>query len=399
MDRKRVLLRGASMSQSGYGVHIRQIAKWLLSRSDCDVSVWPLPWGITTWYIDPDACDGLIGELMRRSTDKFDPNNKFDISFQVQLPNEWDSSLAKVNIGVTAGIETDVCNPAWIADINKMNIVVVPSTHVRDTFMRTSNAITTPIVVIPEAYITAIDALDVNHDNQANSLLYDMGVTTPFNFLLFGQITGDNPESDRKNTFYAIKWLCETFSDDEDVGIIIKTNMGRSSQIDKKRTTDLLTNVINSVRVNQYPRFHLIHGQLTDTEIASIYTDPCVRAAVSLTRGEGYGLPLVEAAAAGLPIIATDWSGHLDFLNKGKFIKLNYTLKPIHKTRVDNVMFVQNAKWAEVEEEDVKRKLRKFRSSSTMPKEWATELSKIIRREFSFDAVSKQYDALFDGLK
>jgi len=391
---KKVLIRGGLLSQSGYGVHSRQIARWLLARDDCSVDVWPMPWGVTTWYVNPDACDGLIGALMHKSINAIDPNNKYDISFQVQLPNEWDSSLAKINIGVTAGIETDICNPAWIEHLNKMDAVVVPSTHAHDTFTRTSQMITTPIIVIPESYITAIDDLDVN--DKTKSLLNDMGVTTSFNFLLFGQITGDNPESDRKNTFYAIKWLCETFNDDKDVGIIIKTNMGRSSQIDKKRTIDLVTKVVNEVRQGEYPKFYLIHGQLTDNELASIYTDPCVRAAVSLTRGEGYGLPLVEAAAAGLPVIATNWSGHLDFLNKGKFIKLNYSLRQIHKSRVDNVLFIKKAQWAEVEEADVKRKLRKFRSSPRIPTGWAKELSAIIKDEFSFNAVAKQYDNLLN---
>lgn len=395
---KRVLIRGPLLTQSGYGVHSRQIVRWLLGRDDCDVYTWPLPWGVTTWYINPDACSGLIGDIMQRTIDKLNVPQEYDLSIQVQLPNEWDVGLAKFNVGVTAGIETDVCNPGWIEHLNKMDVVIVPSTHVRDTFMRTSSLISTPIIVIPEAYIDAIDhALDFDGDTK--SLVHSMGITTKFNLLLFGQITGDNPESDRKNTFYAIKWLCETFKDDKDVGIILKTNMGRSSQIDKQRTSELVSKVIREVRTTEYPKFYLVHGQLTDEEVAAVYTDASVQAAVSLTRGEGYGLPLVEAAAAGLPIIATDWSGHLDFLNKGRFIKLNYSLKPLHKSRVDNTLFVPNAKWAEVEEADVKRKLRKFRTASAIPKSWAKELSTVIRREFSFDAVAKRYDEFLDNLE
>ena len=48
--------------------------------------------------------------------------------------------------------------------------------------------------------------------------------------------------------------------------------------------------------------------------MANLYAHPKIKAYVSLTHGEGYGLPLFEAAYHGIPIIAPDWSGHLDFL-------------------------------------------------------------------------------------
>ena len=46
---------------------------------------------------------------------------------QLQLPDEWDSNLAKKNIGVSAFVETDRCNPQWIDKCNEMDAVIVPS--------------------------------------------------------------------------------------------------------------------------------------------------------------------------------------------------------------------------------------------------------------------------------
>ena len=138
-----------------------------------------------------------------------------DISFQVQLPDEWDNTLAKLNVGVTALVETDVCNPEWISCINKMDLVIVPSNHVKNTIDNTGKT-STPIIVVPESYIEAID------DKSVKAL--DLYIDTKFNLLIVGQFTGGDPESDRKNLFNTIKWLCESFEGDPDVGIIIKTN-------------------------------------------------------------------------------------------------------------------------------------------------------------------------------
>ena len=124
---KKVVIRGPLITQSGYGVHSRQVAKWLVEKSkskQIDLTCQCVNWGNTQWKLNENDDDGLIGEIMRHSKSV---NHKFDISFQIQLPNEWDTNLGAFNVGITAGVETDVCNPAWINAINSMDIVIVPS--------------------------------------------------------------------------------------------------------------------------------------------------------------------------------------------------------------------------------------------------------------------------------
>jgi len=380
---KTVILRGPTLTQSGYGVHARQVARWLLRKPDLNVKFHLLPWGDTPWLLNSDSHDGLVGEVMKRAVDG---NARGDVSFQLQLPNEWDPKIATYNIGMTAGVETDKCNPDWIAPCNAMSRIIVPSNHVMST-LSTTGKITVPLTVVPESYVDAVALPD-------DKLPTLPEFSTPFNFLIFGQLTGNNPHNDRKNTFFTLKWLCETFKDDKDVGIVIKTNAGRNTKIDRNIVRGMLQGILSEARKGPYPRVHFLHGDMNDQEVAGLYRHPQIKALVTLTRGEGYGLPILEAAASALPVIATGWSGHLDFLRHGKYISIYYQLGEVHPSRIDNKIFIKGMKWANPSEEDFKKRIVKFRSSHSVPKEWANELAEKLREPYSFEGIAKQYDEL-----
>jgi len=384
---KKIVVRGPVLTQSGYGVHCRQVASWILSKQNVDVKFQILPWGDTSWILDKNFQNGLVDKIIKRSTELSVRNDEqYDVSFQLQLPNEWDTSIAKFNIGMTAGVETDICNPDWVIACNKMNLIIVPSNHTANS-LRNSGKIDVPIIIIPESFCDEI----LTENSSKNSVDF-LNFSTNFNFLIFGQITGDNAFNDRKNILFTIKWLCEVFKEDKNVGIVIKTNTGRNTPIDQRRTYQLLKILVKECRKGDFPKIHLLHGEMSEKEIAKLYKHEQIKALVSLTRGEGYGLPILEAAASGLPIIATGWSGHTDFLNHGKYISICYNLKQIHSSRVDNKIFLPQAKWAEVIEEDFKKKIIKFRNSHSTPKDWAIELASIIQQKYSSEAIFKLYD-------
>tara|TARA_R110000744_G_scaffold20477_1_gene53775 strand:+ start:1382 stop:1834 length:453 start_codon:yes stop_codon:yes gene_type:complete len=145
---KTVLVRAPLLTTSGYGVHSRQLFRWLLNKDDIDLRTNIVPWGITSWIINPDYENGLIGEAMKRTSPA---QGRPDVTFQLQLPNEWDPNLGKYNVGVSAVVETDKCNPEWINCCNRMSAVVVPSEHTANV-LRETGKINVPLYVIGESF-------------------------------------------------------------------------------------------------------------------------------------------------------------------------------------------------------------------------------------------------------
>lgn len=372
-----VHIRGPLLSISGYGVHSRQIVRWALSK-EFKVTVEILPWGNTPWYTDRTECDGLINKIMEASEPV---KSKPDISFQIQLPNEWDNSLAKKNFGVTAAVESNICSPEWVQSCLKMNHVIVPSEFSKRCLVN-SGLKSKRVTVIPECFI---DSCKNKYD------LLDLKFKTENNFLLFGQMSGDY-ETDRKNTAQSIAVFCDVFKGRKDVGLIVKTNSGGNSSVDRTVSRNMLKSILKQVRKDQFPRVYFLHGYLNDKEVSSLYQHPGVKGLISLTHGEGFGLPLLEAAACGLPVLATDWSAHTEFLNLGKWSKVSCEVKDIPNRKIDNSIWIEGSKWAYPSVEASKLALDSFEKNNDILVTDAKVLQNKIQAAYSFESISAKYD-------
>ena len=148
---KRILLRAPLLTCSGYGTHARQIFRYLMTCPDVEVTCHCLYWGMTSWIVDHNFENGLAKEIMKRASSPDDNEKKFDVSIQVQLPNEWDPNIANVNIGVSAFVESDVCNYKWVELCDPMDMIIVPS-HFTKGVIENSGETTTPVRVIGESF-------------------------------------------------------------------------------------------------------------------------------------------------------------------------------------------------------------------------------------------------------
>ena len=369
-----VHIKGPLLSISGYGVHARQICRWAFEQ-DFHVTTDITPWGKTPWYTNRDECDGLVDKIMEASSPL---QSKPDYSFQIMLPSEWDPVLAKRNFGVTAVVEADKCNPEWVYHCQRMDHVIVPSEFSKRCLVNTGLK-SKRVTVIPESYIDSC---------VEETTPMDISLPTKENYLVFGQISGDY-ETDRKNTATTLALFCDVFKDNPDVGLILKTNCGGNSTVDRYMTKKKMESLVKQVKKSAFPKIYLLHGYLNEKEVSSLYKHSLVKGLISLTHGEGFGLPLLEAAACGLPVCATNWSAHTEFLNHGDWTKIRGRIEPIPQRKIDNNIWMQGSSWAVPDIKDAKEKIKTFVETD---KPDVLKLKKHVVGGYSFEKIANLYD-------
>lgn len=378
---KKLLFWGPVLTASGYGEHARQLLRAIVDSKQFDVSVESVGWGHTPFISDDDEFVKKIDHLVGKRNAERQMGVQYDVSIQVTIPNEF-QKLAAVNIGVTAGIEVDRCSPTWIVKCNEMvDLVIVPSKHSADTLAgvtyRDQNGrdlkLNKPILIVPESF-------DAGFFNPLlDETLKHIELEPEFNFLSIGLGLDKRIGEDRKNIGNLVKWFCENFAGDKSVGLVLKVGLVNNSGMDYATTLARIRDIKASTGCGEFPRIKLVHGRVTKKELAALYKHPKIGAYLTTTHGEGYGLPIIEAAACGLPVIATNWSGHLDFLHtpdgKRKFVPLDFDLTQIPQSAVWEHVIEPGTKWAAVKPEDFKTKTKKVRLSSATPRQWAKELA------------------------
>ena len=392
---KKVIFAAPAYTSSGYGVHSRQIARILNNFKEFDVALKAVQWGNTPFMLGDFEEKNILDlgnsryALISEEAQKSGKQHEFDLSFQLILPDEWDTSMAKFNVGITAGVETTLCSDKWIEACNVMDLVIVPSNHVKQTFLNSGN-LNTPIEVVPECFPEYLENMDLSCD-------FNLDLKTNFNFLHIGQIGAHDEANDRKSIYTLIRIFCKAFEENDDVGLVLKVNSGRNTLIDRDLTINKIKEFVSHHRNGKLPNIYVIHGPTSTEDICKLYKHEKIKAFISLTKGEGFGLPLLEAAAAGLPILATNWSSYLDFLNltERSFIKLNYRLNNVPENRMDNRIFVKGAQWAHVIEEDVIKKMKKLHESYDIPKRWASDLQVQILKNYNFEKIQKIFREKF----
>tara|TARA_R110002020_G_scaffold5922_8_gene24406 strand:- start:3846 stop:5108 length:1263 start_codon:yes stop_codon:yes gene_type:complete len=354
--KKSILLKGPLLTRSGYGEQARFALRALKSRQDLfDIFIQPINWGATSWVIESNEERDWIDQTIEKTIGYIQQGGKFDMSVQVTIPLEWEN-LATKNIGYTAGIETSIASHTWVEKGNHMDNIIVVSSHSKQTFADiVYDAINTQTnEPVKLKLTTPVSVVNYPVKNYENIEALDMPLDYDFNFLAVAQF------GPRKNLHNTIKWFVEEFYNDE-VGLIVKSNIAKNCLMDRRRLSADLNRMMQSYS-DKKCKIYLIHGDMTDAEIHSLYTHPKVKAFLALPHGEGFGLPIFEAAYSGIPVVATGWSGQLDFLvdetGMEHFYNVAYDLNAVQENVVWENVIIKDSKWAFPREQSAKQKMR-----------------------------------------
>jgi glycosyltransferase involved in cell wall biosynthesis len=401
--KQKILLRGPVLSQSGYGEQARFAMRALRSREDLfDIYIIPTAWGSTGWVSEESEERSWMDSRIAQTHVFSQEGGHFDLSVQVTIPNEWEK-LAPINIGYTAGIETTKVAPVWIQKANEMDRIIVVSNHSKDVYENTTyqgqNNQTGDLINL--LCQTKIDVVNypVRHFDKEN---LDIKFDYDFNYLAVSQW------GPRKNFDNLVKWFLEE-NFDQEVGLVLKTSIKNNSIIDREHTQKRLRTLLSRYGGDDCKcKIYLLHGDLTSEELTGVYRHPKIKALISTVHGEGYGLPLFEAAYNGLPVVVSGWSGHCDFLympdarRKGKtkpmFASVEYDLQNVQKEAVWDGVIQADSQWAFPREASFKRRLREVRSEYTRFKRNAKKLQKYLVENFTEEAMYGAFiESVTDG--
>ena len=386
--KQKIVVRGPVLSQSGYGEQARFAIRALRSREDIfDIYIIPTAWGQTGWVSSDNEERAWTDKRIAQTHVFGQQGGRFDMSLQITIPNEWEN-LAPVNIGYTAGIETTKVAPVWLQKANEMDKIIVVSNHSKNVFEATNyqgqnNQTGETVHLSCQTPITAVN-YPVRHFEKEK---LDLKLDYNFNYLAISQW------GPRKNFDNLVKWFLEE-NFDQEVGLVLKTSVKNNSIIDREHTGSRLKSLLRSFGgENCKCKVYLVHGDLTPEEMNGLYQHSKIKALVSTAHGEGFGLPLFEAAYNGLPVIVSGWSGHCDFLyipdpkRKGKkkpmFASVEYDLQNVQKQAVWDNVIQADSQWAFPREASFKRRLREVRSEYSRFKRNATKLKKYLIENFT----------------
>jgi glycosyltransferase involved in cell wall biosynthesis len=223
-----------------------------------------------------------------------------------------------------------------------------------------------------------------------------------FCYLFVGHWLRGEFGEDRKNVSLLVKIFLETFkqtTEKEKPALILKTSSAGFSILDREEMLSKIQQVKDSVVLNDrqtMPNIYLLHGELTDKEMNSLYNHPKVMAHVSFTKGEGFGRPLLEASVSGKPVIASGWSGHLDFLDKENAVLVGGELKPIHESSVWDGVLIRESTWFAPDMNQAANALYAVYKNYGQFKRRAAVLARENKKKFSYQSIQQRTWELLD---
>jgi glycosyltransferase involved in cell wall biosynthesis len=387
---------------SGYGARSRDLVKAIIETNKYDVKLMSQRWGITPFGFCEDNPEWkfLLNYIL--------PNNALnqqpEIWMQITVPNEF-QPVGKYNIGCTAGIESTICPPEWIEGINRMDLTLTSSKHSKSVFenskfeKRDQNTsqiqevieLKKPVEVLFEGVNTDIyKVIDTPCSINFN-------VKEDFAYLFVGHWMEGDLGEDRKNVGLLVKAFYETFKNkSKKPALILKTSQVGSSYVDREEILKKIKKIKSTVKSDNLPNVYLLHGEFSDEEMNEIYNHSKIKAMISLTKGEGFGRPLLEFTLSKKPIICSGWSGQIDFLSPDFTVLIGGQLTPVHPS-TKNQFLLPESLWFTPDHGQVGNYLKDVFENYKNYTDKAKRQAFKSKNEFSWDKMKEKINELFNN--
>jgi glycosyltransferase involved in cell wall biosynthesis len=384
---------------SGYGARSRDIVKAIIELDRYEVKILPQRWGSTPFGFIEDHKEWhfLLPHLLPSPQLQSQP----DVWMQITVPNEF-QPIGKYNIGCTAGIETTIAPADWIEGCERMDLILGSSNHTIDVLrnskfekrdQQTQQLLSKVEWHKPGEVI--FEGADTDVYKPVKSTFDLSNIKEDYAYLFVGHWMGGDLGEDRKNVGLLIKAFYETFKNkSKKPALILKTTQVGASYMDRDELIKRIKQIKDTVKSSNVPNIYLLHGEFTNEEMNQIYNHPKVKTMVNLTKGEGFGRPLLEFSLTNKPILTTNWSGHIDYLNPEFTTLLPGNLTKVHPSAA-NGMLLAEADWFSVDYGHVGHYLKDMFENYKNYTENAKRQGYQSRTKFSYNAMKEKLDKVF----
>jgi len=171
---------------------------------------------------------------------------------------------------------------------------------------------------------------------------------------------------------------------------------GPASIVDRNLILKKINNIKQTINSKNLPNIYLFHGEVSDSEVNQLYNHSKIKAMVSFTKGEGFGRPLLEFTQTKKPVIASNWSGQIDFLNHEFTSLLPGSLTPIHPSAQVKDMLIEGSQWFTVDYGYASGLLKEYFDNYKKFTDKGKRLAYYCKTNFSFGKMQEKLGLILD---
>lgn len=270
-------------------------------------------------------------------------------------------------IGITAW-ELSAIPDDWCTPLDSMHEIWVPSQFCADAFVQATQR---PVQVVPHP----VEAVG---EGPA-----EIPGVDPSTFLFLSTFEW----SDRKNPIGLLRAFAHAFPGRRDVALFLK--VGLRFQSNPKR---ILRTIARELGRGAFPHVYVCFDMLSPPAMKRLLRR--ANACVSLHRAEGFGLTLAEAMAAEKPVVATGYSGNLEFMDGDSAFLVDYRLTPVRERLTRTSLFDPRLSWAEPLHDAAVAALRACVDSPALAARVARRGWNRVSRELSSERIGRRMRSL-----